>query len=124
LSAVEWIAWTVSLLIIASLALLLPAYWRGELVAQHEASTKGWWPLGERLRGSFFRGLHLVAIAGLAIIIWRLLIALRGSRNELIQTIVQFGEPVCAIVFFVALILELSVWLFGRPRFLVPPPYR
>ncbi len=120
----EWVAWGILLTIMASLTLLLPAYWRGELIAVHDASTEGWWPFGEGSRRRFFQGLHLVVAGGLAAVIWRLLVVLRGSRNELVQSIVRVGEPICAVVFGLALVLDLSVWLFGRPRFLVPPVFR
>ncbi len=103
----------------------LPKYWRGELVDLHHEGTKRWWPFGEAVRRGFIRGLHI----GVAAIV-ALLAGIAGtvvSQNAASSTLRDVGSEAadwCFLLFAALIVLDVSVTLFNRPKFVVPPHAR
>lgn len=88
--------------------------------------TPGWWVWGDTLFRAWRRGLP-VATAGALFLTVTLLIGTLGevegrddNRSQLIR--VMFTSS--AIVTLVSFVLALAIFLFNRPRVLVPPRYR
>ncbi|WP_432937219.1 hypothetical protein ACQPXM_24630 [Kribbella sp. CA-253562] len=110
------------LLVLVSLA-LLPKLWRSQADIQREETTKSW-PFGEAFRAGFLRSIPAAVLAllmlelGLIAAFFAEYLTGEGSRFADRLT-VYFGTA-----FVVMLLVDLSVRLFNRPKFIVPPDAR
>lgn len=111
------------LLVLGGLA-LLPKLWRSEADIQKEEATKKWWPFGEAFREGFLRSIPAAILAllmlelGLIAGFFQEYLTGEGSRIARELT-VYLGSA-----FVVMLLVDLSVTLFNRPKFIVPPGAR
>ena len=103
---------------------LLPKIWRLEADIQKEEATKRWWPLSEAMRQAFVRSLPVAVItcamlelASIASLFEKLL---TGEDSRIASRFaVAFGfAAVCMML------VDLSVTLFNRPKFVVAPGAR
>lgn len=101
---------------------ILPRYWRGDLVAVHEAGTASWWPLGEALKRGFLRTLHL-GIVG-SIFLFGSAAGLLLKRVVTNSDSVEKASLVAFLLFGVTTLIDIIIVLFNVPKALVPPPYR
>ncbi|MFB6720573.1 hypothetical protein ACFCV3_10450 [Kribbella sp. NPDC056345] len=110
------------LLVLGSLA-LLPKLWRSQADIQRAEATRAW-PFSEAFRAGFLRSIPAAVLALLMLELG--LIAgffaqyLTGDGSRLADRLtVYFGTA-----FVVMLLVDLSVTLFNRPKFIVPPDAR
>jgi len=97
--------------------------WSGEDLAKQDAATRSWWLSGEALRRAFIRGMPLAVVG-----CWALLVAWTASMIEHRRTTTG-GASAKVVLGALALLgliglLHVSVTLFNRPKWAVPPPYR
>lgn len=111
------------LLVLGSLV-LMPKLWRSEADIQKEEATAKWWPFSEAFRAGFIRSIP--AAVGALLMLELGLIAgffeqyLTGDGSRLANRLtVYFGTA-----FVLMLLVDLSVTLFNRPKFIVPPDAR
>jgi fumarate reductase subunit C len=111
------------LLVLGSLY-LLPKLWRSEADIQKREATAKWWPFSEAFRAGFVRSIPAAVVAcvmlelGLIAGFFEKYLTDDGSRFAGRLT-VYFGTA-----FVVMLLVDLSVTLFNRPKFIVPPDAR
>lgn len=98
--------------------------WSGELLELSDVSTKEWFPAGEGLRRGLVRATPrgIIAIAGLftCVLAFTVADAVRGAAASMLDLL----SVVAACIALVAMLLDVGVVLFNRPRWAVPPPLR
>jgi hypothetical protein len=103
---------------------LLPKLWRSKADIQREEATKKWWPFSEAFREGFVRSIPAAIFAclllelGLIASFFQDYLTGDGSRFAGRLT-VYFGTG-----FVLMMLVDLSVTLFNRPKFIVPPDAR
>ncbi|GAA1595377.1 hypothetical protein GCM10009789_56740 [Kribbella sancticallisti] len=103
---------------------LMPKLWRSKADIQKDEATAKWWPFGEAFRAGFVRSIPAAVLAclmlelGLIAGFFEQYLTGDGSRFASRLT-VYFGTA-----FVLMLLVDLSVTLFNRPKFIVPPDAR
>lgn len=125
MSTLQWVGTIFMAAMVVAVGFQMPAYWRGESRDFIDENTRGWWPFGEALRRGGLRSIHLgVAICAtgvLAVVSFEIhdRVEARWLEATTFATAWAFS-----ILFLVSLVIDASVLLFNRPRWLVPPRYR
>ncbi|HEX7743838.1 MAG TPA: hypothetical protein VF462_01060 [Micromonosporaceae bacterium] len=118
----------IPLLVLALISLsalfLLPKIWRTEADVQRPEATEKWWPFGEALRESFVRGLPVGILAANALTVTGVLVLVEESTSGGTSQAAAEAAWIAFLVFVGLILVDLSVTLFNRPKFVVPPAAR
>lgn len=102
---------------------IMPKLWRMEADIHKEEATR-WWPFGEALRAGFLRSIPVDVITCLFLELG----AIATLFEKLLTDQASRLAGQLAVIFFipalVGLFVTVSVHLFNRPEFVVPPAAR
>lgn len=102
----------------------VPKIWRMKADIQRPEATKKWWPFSEALREGFLRGLPVGILAGTALTASMALTAVEEATRGSTSRVAAEAAWIAFLVFVALLLIDLSVTLFNRPKFVVPPATR
>ncbi|MFG3582280.1 hypothetical protein [Micromonospora chersina] len=102
----------------------LPKIWRMKADIQRPAATTTWWPFSEALRESFLRGLPVGILGCTALTASIALTAVSEATHGSTSRVAAAVAWNAFLVFVALMLVDLSVTLFNRPKFVVPPATR
>ena len=102
----------------------LPKIWRSEADIQRAEATEKWWPFGEAVRYGFIRGMPVGILAGTALTVSMALVLVEESTSGGTSQAAAQAAWIAFLVFVGLILVDLSVTLFNRPKFVVPPAAR